>query len=83
MDGDKRDKGRKRREKGKKKRERRKERKKGRRKTLPPQLGAGIRGKIEFIPICKYFLFKCPFSPDINWTELPLPAGAGKPVSIN
>ena len=49
----------------------------------PLQLVAGIRGKIEFIPICKYFPLKCPFSLDINWTELPLPAGAGKPVSIN
>ena len=50
---------------------------------LPCQLGAGIRGKIEFIPICKYFLLKCPFSPDVNGTELPLPAKAGKPISIN
>ena len=49
---------------------------------LPPQLRAGIRGRIEFIPILKYIL-KCPFSADINWTELPLPAGAGKSVSIN
>lgn len=49
----------------------------------PPQRGAGMRGKIEFILICKYFPLKCPFSADINWTELPLPAGAGKPIFIH
>lgn len=54
-------------------------------KKIPPpsQLGVGMRNKIEFIPICKYFPLKCPFSPGVNWTELLLPAKAGKPVSMN
>jgi hypothetical protein len=43
----------------------------------PPWLGTETKGKIGFILICKYFLLKCPFSQDINWTELLLPAGAG------